>query len=445
MGHSCSSCGQASCGQASCKGLKPMDSHLGPGSFCDPLLVVDPCIDNRPACNLKATVQGVVETGGGRYSVTLAVTGNTEPVEISLNKKTYQPGLTVTGVQGKGVVIYVRQVYTRRCQTFVTVTLANQSSCTPPAAPVLAITNNTCEAGASGKIALSNTPPGVTTYWYKSQNGTGTAATTPPAYRADAVVSGSVRFARLDDPTCQSPLTLFQTQPAPCGCQQVGFGAIELPAASVGQFYTRRIPLTGSAPFQLGAALQKPSWLSARVEGSELVLLGVPLLADVTTGFDVSIPVTNCGTVTKPFSGKLSVISSCAEVEPDLTYEDSHCRPCVTEASYRIAQIVCYDDTKPPGGLCQSQSPVWRVNEIRCVSTTQPCGDKSSAWRVGEIRCATTTPGTPINPCSGVLPSWRVFDIKCTGVVTTPGPTAPVDPCVGKTSVYRITAINCTA
>lgn len=75
-------------------------------------------------------------------------------------------------------------------------------------------------------------------------------------------------------------------------CVPVGLPSFDLPDAIVGDPYEVVIPLAGSAPFDiLGSVL--PSWMSANIVDSTLVLSGTP---DANgTNLQVSVSVENCG------------------------------------------------------------------------------------------------------------------------------------------------------
>jgi len=300
----------------------------------------------QPAgCTLKAELVGVNRAVDGTFSITLGVSGNLGPVSLSLDNERFTPGLTLSGVSGQAVVVYVLEL-PRRCRTALYVELT-AGLCSAPAVPTLSILNNTC-GGAAGRIGLlEGVGAGLVALWYPATDGTGISSEVAPAYRSDQPVVGSVRLARANQLWCQSPPVPFVTAPPVCGCTAVGLGGItSLGSAVAGRLFSRRIALSGAAPFSLGI-VQKPLWLSVAIDGPELVLSGTPASTDRVSLATVKIEVTNCPGLNGTFGGRvllnesLPVRLDCSSVVAKWVVLAIRCRSCVSVPDWRVSRIKC--------------------------------------------------------------------------------------------------------
>jgi hypothetical protein len=92
-------------------------------------------------------------------------------------------------------------------------------------------------------------------------------------------------------------------------CIPIGALNPTLPNGSLGDPYSVSIPLSGTAPFVLDD-FSGPDWMSAEIDGSDLVLSGTP---DATgTGISVSATVSNCEGPGQSFTKTISVTTCVA-------------------------------------------------------------------------------------------------------------------------------------
>lgn len=385
-----------------------------PADLCDTLAsLVDQLNAKARDCGLRASLDRVESAPGG-FRITVAVTGNKGPVEVSLNRRTYTAGLTVTGAKGSAVVVYVREVRKRKCEAAVYVPLTD--GCVIPVRPVVSIADASCNVPA-GSIRLTNQPATATAYWYATADGSGPSTSTPPAYSLTKAISGSVRYCVTGRGGCCSELTTFQTKPQGCLCTGVAFISNEMPPATLLKYYVRRIALTGSMPFAI-TSKQLPAWMSAVIDNAELVLSGTPLPGEVSPSVSVAVGLSNCnGEKKAQFLTTMAVLSVNATIDSDWEVIGVRCRTCSQTPSLRISAIHCGDGS-PTTNPCSSTTPQLKIIGVRCSPTdgstgSNPCSGVGSSLKIAGVRCSQTATTTPVNPCLGVVSALKIIGIKC--------------------------------
>jgi hypothetical protein len=151
-------------------------------------------------------------------------------------------------------------------------------------------------------------------------------------------------------------------------CVPIGTLNPTLPNGSLGDPYSVSIPLSGTAPFALDS-FTGPSWMSAEIDGSNLVLTGTP---DATgTGISVSATVSNCEGPGQSFTKTISV-TTCVAV----TIGGSTFMPDATAG-------VPYNKTfplsgTPPFAIDSFTGPAW-ITAVISGSTLQLFGTPADA------------------------------------------------------------------
>lgn len=117
--------------------------------------------------------------------------------------------------------------------------------------------------------------------------------------------------------------TDYTTTDSDSTCVPVGAINPSLPNAKVGEAYSFSIPLSGTAPFELGS-VTKPSWMDIAIDGSDLVFSGTPTGDDVGTHIEVTVVVSNCGGDNEVSFDKFINVTACVTVSfTDFDFPDA--------------------------------------------------------------------------------------------------------------------------